>query len=372
MSKVIKVPFLDLKPSFLNIKDEINEAVSRVFLSGQYIGGEEVEKFEFEFSSYCGSSQAIGVANGLEALTLTLRAMNVGPGDEVIVPTNTYIATWLAISHSGARIVPVEPNLQTYNVDIDLIERAITPKTKVIIPVHLYGQSADMGPICNIAKRYNLKVLEDAAQAHGTMYKNQRVGFHGDAVAWSFYPGKNLGAFGDAGAVTTNDHILANKIRTLRNYGSKEKYSNESKGFNSRLDPIQAAILRVKLQHLDEWNNRRKLIANFYQDNFTDCGLVTPFVPEWTEPSWHLYIVRHPLRFEIQKDLLSKGIETMIHYPIPPHLQKAYVNLHYKKGSFPISELIHEEVLSLPMSPFMNLQEAEFVIQEIKKTISNL
>jgi len=368
----MKIPFLDLKANFRDLKEEINEAVNRVFMSGQYIGGPEVELFESEFSAYCGSSEAIGVANGLEALQLCLRAMDVGPGDEVIVPSNTFIGTWLAVSHCGATIIPVEPDPLNFNIDINLIEAAITPKTKVIIPVHLYGHSADLDPILHIAKKYNLKVLEDAAQAHGASYRNKRIGAHGDAVAWSFYPGKNLGAMGDAGAVTTNNSELADKIRTLRNYGSKVKYKNEIQGFNSRLDPVQAAILRIKLKYLDQWNNRRKKIANLYQDNLASCGLTLPQISEWTDTSWHLYVVMHPLRNEIQKNLLNKGIETMIHYPIPPHLQKAYENLNYKKGNFPISEFIHDQVLSLPISPFMTTKEVEFAVQEIKKTVSDL
>lgn len=368
----MKIPFLDLKANFRELKEEINEAVNRVLMSGYYIGGPEVELFETEFSTYCGSSEAIGVANGLEALQLCLRAMDVGHGDEVIVPSNTFIATWLAVSLCGARIIPVEPDPLNFNIDINLIEAAITPKTKVIIPVHLYGHSADLDPILDLAKKNNIKVLEDAAQAHGTSYKNKRIGAHGDAVAWSFYPGKNLGAMGDAGAVTTNDSELADKIRTLRNYGSKIKYSNEIQGFNSRLDPIQAAILRIKLKYLDQWNNRRKKIANLYQDNLASCGLILPQISEWTDTSWHLYVVMHPLRNEIQKNLLNKGVETMIHYPIPPHLQKAYENLNYKKGNFPISEFIHDQVLSLPISPFMTTKEVEFAIQEIKKTVTDL
>ncbi|CAM8461983.1 WecE Predicted pyridoxal phosphate-dependent enzyme apparently involved in regulation of cell wall biogenesis [Candidatus Methylopumilus universalis] len=368
----MKIPFLDLKANFIELKEEINEAVNRVLMSGQYIGGPEVELFESEFSAYCGSSKAIGVANGLEALQLCLRAMDVGPGDEVIVPSNTFIGTWLAVSHCGATIIPVEPDPLNFNIDINLIEAAITPKTKVIIPVHLYGHSADLDPILHIAKKYNLKVLEDAAQAHGASYKNKRIGAHGDAVAWSFYPGKNLGAMGDAGAVTTNNSELADKIRTLRNYGSKVKYTNEIQGFNSRLDPVQAAILRIKLKYLDRWNNSRKKIANLYQDNLASCGLSLPQISEWTDTSWHLYVVMHPLRNEIQKNLLNKGIETIIHYPIPPHMQKAYENLNYKKGNFPISEFIHDQVLSLPISPFMTTKEVEFAIQEIEKTVSDL
>ena len=255
------IPFLDLKSPYLELKQELDEAIARVVSSGWFVGGDECDQFEAEYATYCGATHAVGVANGLDALHLALRAMDVGPGDEVIVPSNTYIATWLAVSQCGATPVPVEPDARTYNIDPALIEAAITPRTKVILPVHLYGQPADMDPILAIARKHGLRVLEDGAQAHGARYKGQRLGAHGDAVAWSFYPGKNLGAMGDGGAVTTNDAQLADRIRVLRNYGSRVKYVNEVQGYNSRLDPLQAAILRVKLAHLDEWNARRSAIA---------------------------------------------------------------------------------------------------------------
>jgi dTDP-4-amino-4,6-dideoxygalactose transaminase len=342
------IPFLDLKAPYLELKQELDEAIARVVSSGWFIGGPEVDQFEADYATYCGATHAIGVANGLDALHLALRAMDVGPGDEVIVPSNTYIATWLAVSQCGAKPVPVEPDARTYNIDPARIEAAITPHTKVILPVHLYGQPADMDPILAIARKHGLRVLEDGA--------------HGDAVAWSFYPGKNLGAMGDGGAVTTNDAQLADRIRVLRNYGSRVKYVNEVQGYNSRLDPLQAAILRVKLAHLDEWNARRNTVAAQYRQGLVDCGLALPFVPDWAEPAWHLYVVLNPQRDSLQKSLTDVGVGTLIHYPIPPHLQGAYADLGLGKGTFPIAERIHNEVLSLPMSPSMTMQQASQVI----------
>jgi dTDP-4-amino-4,6-dideoxygalactose transaminase len=366
------IPFLDLGAAYRELQTEIDVAVARSLASGYYIGGPEVEAFESEFAAYCGATHAIGVANGLDALHLALRAMDVGPGDEVIVPSNTYIATWLAVSQCGATPVPVEPDSRTYNIDPARIEAAITPRTKVILPVHLYGQPADMEPILAIARKHDLRVLEDAAQSHGARYKGRRLGLHGDVVAWSFYPGKNLGAMGDGGAVTTNDSQLADRIGVLRNYGSRVKYVNEVKGYNSRLDPLQAAILRVKLAHLDEWNSRRSTIAALYQRGLTDTGLTIPFVPDWAEPAWHLYVVQHAKRDALQKKLTEAGIGTLIHYPIPPHLQSAYSDLAYDRGSFPISEKIHKEVLSLAIGPSMSLSDAEQVIQAVRSSVGSL
>ena len=356
------IPFLDLKAPYLELKQELDEAIARVVSSGWFIGGAEVDQFEADYAVYCGATHAVGVANGLDALHLALRAMDVGPGDEVIVPSNTYIATWLAVSQCGAVPVPVEPDACTYNIDPARIEAAITSRTKVILPVHLYGQPADMDPILAIARQYGLKVLEDGAQAHGARYKGRRLGAHGDMVAWSFYPGKNLGAMGDGGAVTTNDAQLAERIRILRNYGSRVKYVNEVQGYNSRLDPLQAAILRVKLAHLDEWNARRSAIASYYQQGLTGCSLTLPRVPDWAEPAWHLYVVLNPQRDELQKALADVGVGTLIHYPIPPHLQGAYADLGLGKGAFPIAEQIHCQVLSLPMSPSMTMEQASQVV----------
>ena len=361
-----KVPFLDLRASYLELKTEIDEAVTRVLDSGWYVLGPEVEAFENEFATYCQTNHSIGVANGLDALTLALRAMDVGPGDEVIVPSNTYIATWLAVSQCGATPVPVEPDNRTYNIDPASIAAAITSRTKVILPVHLYGQPADLEPILAIARKHGLRVLEDGAQAHGARYKGQRIGGHGDAVAWSFYPGKNLGAIGDGGAVTTNDPVIAERIRMLRNYGSNIKYVNEVKGFNSRLDPIQAAILRVKLKHLDAWNDRRRGIAQHFQDTLMGSSLVLPHVPEWAEPVWHLFVVRHLQRDELAARLNDMGIGTLIHYPIPPHKQAAYAELNFPLESFPKAAKMAKEVLSLPIGPHLEIRLATQVLVAIK------
>ena len=361
------IPFLDLKAPFLELKQELDEAIARVVSSGWFIGGSEVDQFEADYASYCGATHAIGVANGLDALHLALRAMDVGPGDEVIVPSNTYIATWLAVSQCGATPVPVEPEARTFNIDPALIEAAITPRTKVILPVHLYGQPADMDPILAIARKHGLRVLEDGAQAHGARYKGQRLGAHGDAVAWSFYPGKNLGAMGDGGAVTTNDPQIADRLRVLRNYGSRVKYVNEVQGYNSRLDPLQAAILRVKLAHLDDWNARRSAIAARYQQGLAGCGLTLPHVPDWGEPVWHLYVVQHLQRDTFNKTLGDAGVGTIIHYPIPPHLQQAYGHAGWKRGAFPLAEGMADQVLSLPMGPHMHAEQVAVVIDAARK-----
>jgi dTDP-4-amino-4,6-dideoxygalactose transaminase len=363
------IPFLDLKAPYLELKQELDEAIARVVSSGWFIGGPEVDQFEAEYASYCGATYAVGVANGLDALHLALRAMDVGPGDEVIVPSNTYIATWLAVSQCGATPVPVEPDARSFNIDPALIEAAITPHTKVILPVHLYGQPADMDSILAIARKHGLRVLEDGAQAHGARYKGQRLGAHGDAVAWSFYPGKNLGAMGDGGAVTTNDPQIADHLRVLRNYGSRVKYVNEVQGYNSRLDPLQAAILRVKLAHLDDWNARRSAIAARYQQGLTGCGLTLPHVPDWAEPVWHLYVVQHPQRDALYKALADAGVGTLIHYPIPPHLQQAYGHAGWKQGAFPLAERMADRVLSLPIGPSMSASDTHQVIEAVKASV---
>ncbi len=359
------IPFLDLKAQHIELRAELSEAFQRVLESGWYILGLEVEAFENEYAEYCGAQHCIGVANGLDALQLALRAMEVGPSDEVIVPSNTYIATWLAVSHCGATPVPVEPDVRTFNIDPARIEAAITSRTRVILPVHLYGQPADMDPILAIARKHGLRVLEDAAQAHGARYKGQRLGAHGDAVAWSFYPTKNLGAMGDGGAVTTNDAQIADRIRVLRNYGSRVKYVNEAQGYNSRLDPLQAAILRVKLAYLDEWNTRRSAIAKRYQQDLAGCGLTLPYVPDWTDPVWHLYVVQHPQRNALQQALTDAGVDTLIHYPIPPHWQQAYAQTGLGQGSFPIAERMANEVLSLPMGPHIPRSDVTKVIEYV-------
>lgn len=356
------IPFLDLRVAYLELKPEIDAAVARVLDSGWYILGEEVEAFEAEWAAYCQAKHAVGVGNGLDALHLALLALGVGAGDEVIVPSNTYIATWLAVSAVGARPVPVEPDPATHNIDPARIEAAVTPATRVLLPVHLYGQPADLDPIHALAAKYGLNVVEDAAQAHGARYKGRRIGGHGDLVCWSFYPGKNLGALGDAGAVTTNNAVLADRIRVLRNYGSRVKYVNEVQGVNSRLDPIQAAVLRVKLNHLDEWNDRRRAIAMIYSEKLQDTDLVLPRVPDWADPVWHLYVVRSAGRDMLQKRLADNGIGTLIHYPIPPHMQHAYADLNFPADALPLARRLAGEVLSLPIGPHFAAQACDQVI----------
>jgi dTDP-4-amino-4,6-dideoxygalactose transaminase len=361
----MKVPFLDLKSAYLELKSEIDAAITRVLDSGLYVLGPEVEAFEAEYAAYCEVNHAVSVATGLDALQLALLAMGVGSGDEVIVPSNTYIATWLAVCQVGATPVPVEPVEATYNIDPSRIEDAITPRTKVILPVHLYGQAADLDPILALARKYDLKVLEDGAQAHGAYYKGRRIGAHGDAVAWSFYPGKNLGALGDGGAVTTNDPEIADRIRILRNYGSRLKYVNEVKGINSRLDPIQAAVLRVKLQHLDTWNIRRSKLANRYSELLGNAGFILPQTLNSTTPVWHLYVIRTPMRDELQEYLTAMDIGNLIHYPIPPHLQVAFRGQGLVCGDFPIAEKIAHQALSLPIGPHLGLDEQSQVINSL-------
>ena len=362
----MKIPFLDLKAPYAELKDEFDAACRQVMESGGFILGAEVESFEKEFAGYCGVAQCIGVSNGLDALHLVLRAMEIGAGDEVIVPSNTYIATWLAISYAGATPVPIEPDQRTYNLDPARIEEAITSRTRAIMPVHLYGQTADMDAIREIADRFSLKLIEDAAQAQGARYKGKRAGRIGDAAAFSFYPGKNLGAMGDAGAITTNDAQLADRIRVLRNYGSRVKYYNETKGFNTRLDELQASILRIKLRRLDEWNERRRRVAEHYLQTLEGApDLTLPYAAPDAEPIWHLFVVRHPQRDALQKHLADHGVGTIIHYPVPPHLQDAYAELGYRKGRLPISERMAEEVLSLPMGPHLSQSDQDYVIEQV-------
>ncbi|MGJ8561821.1 MAG: DegT/DnrJ/EryC1/StrS family aminotransferase [Litorimonas sp.] len=356
------IPFLDLGAAYRELKADIDAAVHRVLDSGWYILGPEVEAFEAEWAAFCGATHAVGLANGLDALILALRALDVGPGDEVIVPSNTYIATWLAVSAVGATPVPVEPDPATHNLDPARIEGAITPRTKVILPVHLYGQPADLDPILALAKTHNLAIVEDAAQAHGARYKGKRIGGHGDVVCWSFYPGKNLGALGDGGAITTNRADLADRINVLRNYGSRVKYVNEVQGVNSRLDPIQAAVLRVKLQHLQAWTERRQVIAAAYSKQLTDRGLVLPHVPDWGEPAWHLYVVRTAERDVLQSKLATAGVGTLIHYPIPPHMQQAYADLGLTPESLPLARQLAGEVLSLPIGPQLDTVDVQKTI----------
>lgn len=363
-----EIPFLDMKPHYLEIKDELDEVYQRVMDSGWYILGGELDSFEEEFATYVGCKHCIGVGNGLEALQLVLMGSEIGAGDEVIVPANTYIASWLAISYTGARPVPVEPDPRTYNINPQGIEGSITPRTKAIMPVHLYGQPAEMEIIWQIAEKHRLTIIEDAAQTHGGWYRDRMAGNLGDAAGFSFYPSKNLGAFGDAGAVTTNDDELADKIRVLRNYGSRQKYYNEVKGHNSRLDPLQAAFLRVKLKHLEDWNRRRDRIAKHYLDNLRhirDLGL--PHVPSVVVPVWHLFVISHPERDRLQAYLKDHGIGTLIHYPVPPHLSEAYQELDYQVGDFPITEKMANTFLSIPIGPHLSMDDAGYVIETIQE-----
>ena len=350
------IPFLDLGAAYRELKPEIDAAVSRVLESGWYILGPEVEAFETEWAAYCDAKHTVGLANGLDALTLALRALDIGPGDEVIVPSNTYIATWLAVTGVGATPVPVEPDVATHNIDPARIEAAITSRTRALLPVHLYGQPADMDPILDIARRHGLQVIEDAAQAHGARYKGKRIGAHGDIVCWSFYPGKNLGALGDAGAITTDDTALAERVALLRNYGSSQKYVNEEAGVNSRLDPIQAAVLRVKLGVLDEWTERRRAVAMAYTKGLAKSGLILPHMPEWADPAWHLYVVRTSDREALQGRMTEAGICTLIHYPIPPHMQAAYSGMGIAPEALPLARDLASEVLSLPIGPQLEVQ----------------
>lgn len=361
----VDIPFLNLEPMHSEIEDEMNDKFLEVYRSNWLVLGKQVERFEKEFADYCGVKYCIGVGNGLEALTLILKAYGIGENDEVIIPSNTYIASALAVSYVGAKPVFVEPCVNTYNIESAFIEKAITKNTKAIMAVHLYGQSADMDPINEIANRHGLKVIEDSAQAHGTLYKGRKTGGLGDASGCSLYPGKNLGAIGDAGVVTTNDKELANKVRILRNYGSDKKYNNLYKGVNSRLDELQGGLLSVKLKYLDKWNNDRKKIAGLYLGKINNSKLVLPFVPNYTEPTWHAFIVRTEKRDELQSYLNENGIGTLIHYPIPIHLQPAYEDLGFKKGDFKLAEKIADEVLSLPMWYGMKQEEIHHIIEII-------
>jgi dTDP-4-amino-4,6-dideoxygalactose transaminase len=363
----MNIPFLELKQPYIELKDELDCAYQRVMDSGWYILGEEVEAFEKEFAMYCGGRYCVGVGNGLDALHLILRAYGIGPGDEVIVPTNTFIATWLAVSYAGARPVPVEPDPRTYNLDPERVEAAVTSHTRAIIPVHLYGQPADMDAIIEIANARGLKVIEDAAQAHGARYKGRKTGTLGDSSGFSFYPSKNLGAMGDSGAIVTNDATLAESLRLLRNYGSRVKYDHKAQGFNSRLDPLQAAFLRVKLRHLNEWNARRSAVATRYLDKLKDIpGLILPTVPAWVEPVWHLFVIRHSSRDALQNHLQKEGVGTLIHYPVPPHLSEAYRARGWEAGDFPLAEQLADTVLSLPIGPHLSEEAQEHVICSIR------
>ncbi len=362
----MNVPFLDLAAGYKSLQEQIDGAVQRVLASGMYILGDEVQRFEQAFAEYCGAKHAVATANGLDSLHLALRALDIGPGDEVIVPSHTFIATWLAVLQVGAVPIPVEVDPGTFNLSPECIAAAVTSKTKAIIPVHLYGQPCDLDPILEFADARGLMVLEDAAQCHGALYKGRRIGSHGHAVAWSFYPGKNLGAMGDGGAVTTSDPEIARRIRILRNYGSEQKYMNSLVGYNSRLDPIQAAVLSVKLSVLDQWNDRRRLIARRYIEGLAGLPLELPVVKNWAEPVWHLFVVKTDGRGALQKYLGDHGVNTLIHYPIPPHKQTALKHLNLAGASLPVAERLADIVLSLPIGPHMNDVQVDRVIDSIR------
>lgn len=358
------VPFLDLGKLHGAIREQLDEAYRRVVDSGHFIMGPELEAFEAEFARFSEVKHCVGVGNGLEAIHLLLRAFGIGPGDEVIVPSNTFIATWLAVSECGATPVPVEPSTETHNIEPSLIEKAITPRTRAIMPVHLYGQPADMDPINALAARHGLTVIEDAAQAQGARYKGRRACSLGHAAATSFYPGKNLGALGDGGAILTNDDAIAEKVRQLRNYGSKVKYQHELAGYNSRLDEMQAAFLRVKLSVLDQWNARRREVADQYSRLLAGSSVELPTFPEYAEPVWHLYVVRSKQRDALKLHLEEQGISTVIHYPTPPHRQVCYSK--FGNSGLPVAELLANEVLSLPMSPMLTEEEIRCVAAGVR------
>lgn len=355
----MKIPFLPLSKIHQSMRQQIDAAYHRVVNSGIYIMGPELEAFEREFSSYCDVKHCIGVGNGLDAIHLLLKAYDIGPGDEVIVPSNTFIATWLAVSQCGAIPVPVEPCIKTFNIDPNLIESSVTTRTRAIIPVHLYGQPADMDAINSLAARYNLVVIEDAAQAQGALYKGRKVGSLGHSAATSFYPGKNLGALGDGGAILTNSDVIAARVQELRNYGSVTKYHHNLKGFNSRLDEMQAAFLREKLMRLDEWNGYRREIAGQYSIALTGAKVTTPFIMDGVDPAWHLYVIRCEKRNHLQAYLDEKGISTGIHYPIPPHRQECYKDYFHR--ALPVADRLSSEVLSLPLAPTMTSKEIEYI-----------
>lgn len=366
------VPFLVTHDEHGELKTEYNKIFERVMQKGHFILGEEVTHFEQAFANYCSVDHVITVGNGLDALQLILRAMSIGQGDEVIVPAHTFIASWLAVTQTGAKPVGVDIDTETFNLDPDLLEAAITPRTKAIMPVHLYGQPADMDRITAIARKYQLKIIEDAAQAHGAEYKNKRTGSLADAAGFSFYPTKNLGAFGDGGAVTTNDAELAEKIRLLRNYGSPEKYYYTIKGFNSRLDELQAALLNTKLKKLDDWNKKRQALTGRYTELLKNIpGIKIPHVPSWTKPVWHLYVIQYAHRDKLQAELKKRGIHCLIHYPIPPHLSEAYTDLNHKLGTFPQTEKICQQVLSLPLWPQMRMEQIDIVVQAVADIVTD-
>lgn len=363
----MKIPFVTFKPMEKKLDGELRNAFERVYTRSWYIGGVEDEAFEKSFAEYCDSKYCVGVGNGLDALFLSLKALEIKAGDEVIIPSNTYIATALAVTYTGAIPVFVEPDIRTFNIDPSRIEEKISEKTKAIMPVHLYGQPCDMDPIMDIAKKYNLFVVEDCAQSHGATYKGKIIGSFGNAAGFSFYPGKNLGALGDAGAVVTNSKELADKVRALGNYGSDYKYHHIYKGNNSRLDELQAAFLTAKLPHLNHMNEERRRIALKYIDGIKSKEVILPYVPEYANPVWHIFAIKCTRRKELEKFLNDAGIGTNNHYPIPMHMQECYKNLGYKKGDLPISEEISETELSIPIYYGMTDEEIQYVIDKVNE-----
>lgn len=367
----MEVQFSKIKEGWVELNKELQISLEKTINSGFFIGGKILEDFENKFAKYCRSNYCVGVSSGLDALMLALKALNIGVDDEVIVPSNTYIASWLAISHCNAMPIPVEPNSETYNIDIKKIENRITKKTKAIMLVYLYGHVVDIEKVLIIAKKYNLKIIIDAAQAHGSKYNEIDIGSHGDIVCWSFYPGKNLGAMGDAGAITTNNNKLAQKIGCLRNYGSNIKYYNSLKGFNNRLDTIQAAFLIEKLKKLNKWNKKRRKIADTYINELKSLDLTLPSEESYCKHSWHLFVIRLRNRDKFQEFLREKNIQTLIHYPIPPHKQKCYKELNFNKFDLSLTEQISKTIISLPISPHHSEIEIEYVIENIKKSFRN-
>ena len=359
--------FLDMKAPYLELKEELDAAYFRFMNSGWYVLGPEADRFDELLAAYCGTKHAVGVSNGLDALCLGLEAGGIKPGDEVIVPSNTYIATWLAVSQIGAIPVPVEPELHTFNIDPARIEAAITPRTTGIAAVHLFGTPADMAPVMKIAEKHHLFVLEDNAQSQGAFYQGKRTGNLGHAAAFSFYPAKNIGAFGEAGAVTTNDAALADRVKVLRNYGSRVKYHNEVKGYNRRIDALQAAFLAVKLPKLDEWNERRRRVAALYFEGLKNLpGLLLP-ESKLENSVWHQFVIRLSNRDAVKDALAKQGIPTMIHYPIPPHLSEAYADMKFNRGDFPIAEELADTFLSLPIGPHMPESDVHSVVETLRK-----
>lgn len=368
----MKIPFLNFGATHQPMKVEMMNAFEKVYDSNWFVLGEQVKAFESNYAAFNQVNHAVAVSNGLDALHIALKTLNIGSGDEVIVPSNTFIATVLAVSYVGATPVFVEPNIDTYNIDPSKIEAAITPKTKAIMPVHLYGQACEMNQIMQIAEKYNLKVIEDNAQAQGATYQNKITGSFGHINGTSFYPGKNLGALGDAGGITTNDAGLYEKAKVLSNYGTRVKYVNDEIGFNMRLDECQAAFLNVKLNYLSTWIKQRQEIAKWYNHYLSNIeGLILPFVAENATNTYHLYVVRTEKRDALMNYLSEHEIGTLIHYPIPPHLQKAYANLGFSKGDFPVAEEIADTCLSLPIWPGMKEEQVEFVAQKIKQFFQN-